>query len=256
MIKLSTFGFSLFLSFVFGSGCITRSHSRKEGLNPKYRADIPAQTLIFPCQLWPDHHQKSLSTFAMKATNDDLFATCKEFNAFILNGYKDQPYMRGVSPKLTQLVLAKEPDLKDWQQHWGRVLVDLKLLTISQSPKDYYLQYISHRIDWRNWLNSIKNVSRQSDAILLPFVVKIVDRQYEDRGLPIWVKELGVVSFLVNTTNGDLIWSGYSSASVSTSKLPQESQNLKEPSWEDLYKKVFYKTHWREFPGKRFFLRQ
>ncbi len=90
--------------------------------------------------------------------------------------------------------------------------------------------------------------TRLSDALLIPLIADADDTVIQDKDLKLQKKSAEILSLLIDTETGNLIWTGGRKASMSLSALSgaQPSQ----PSLEDLEARLFFTDHWFEFPGR------
>ena len=95
----------LFFSFMLISlsACVTNV---KAGLNPQYEGYISARIATFPCQAWPGNLKFS-GRGELNVGEDIQRQACDYFDDFIVEVFKNQPFIKGLSAKMSYRVLKQ-----------------------------------------------------------------------------------------------------------------------------------------------------
>lgn len=202
-----------------------------------FSAHVPARIAVMSCLNLDDKTSNAISS-----------ALCASYNKFVTSGFTDQKFMRGYSATaVTQLLKrAKQTPLNDaWQSYFAPLSGSKKSATEIIS---FYRSNIQPQATWRHWLIQISKNTRLSDAILIPLIADAEDVATQDKDLKIQKKTAEILTLLIDTETGQLIWTGGRRASMSLSALSgaQPSQ----PTLEDLEARLFFADHWFEFPGR------
>jgi hypothetical protein len=194
----------------------------------------------------------------MPLTNVDSAVTtkiCEEFDQFVIHGFSNQPYMRGLSPKVVKSLLTKNDQLAQldqMEQHWRRAGNDCMACTDAVT---YYQEAIAERESWRLWLTSFSRAAYHSDALLLPFIIYAHEGRRDDRGLIVAYRQVGIALLLIDTNNGQLIWAGGRTAEGRRQE-PRAKTGPEIPAyppWEEVMNRLFVNEIWQEFPGRQNF---
>ncbi len=234
--------------------CVSSPTSQvREGVNTGYQGFVPARIVVFDCVLWPDA-ARYRDLPLMKDREQVEKASCPKINEFILAGFKDQPFMKGFSPKAVQKMLElnqKTELLTQWQDHWKHNPGDC---FDCKTPEIFYHQSIQNRTSWKMWLNTLSQNTKFSDAILFPLLTYQDEDKTNDRG--VWKARRRVLLslMLIDTNNGDLIWtkSGYAEIKNESQENfeTQAPEKLNFPDWEKVFEKLFMQDLWQDFPGR------
>lgn len=224
----------------------------KLGIQPDYISYVPARIGVLNCQRWPDgarYQDQPLSNISQKAFQ----ALCTKFDRFVILGFKEQPFMRGLSPKVVNkiLELKKKPNfLSEIKQLWGHKGDACHQCT---DPISYYRSSIAPRSDWQVWLNRFSKLVKYADAILMPLVIYGVESSYVERGLNAKAKQAEIVLLLIDTNNGHLLWVGHRRSKVVNKGYEHDDtpQDVLLPPWGSLYERLFTDDIWQEFPGRQ-----
>lgn len=222
------------------------------GTPEQHSGYVPARIAVLPCRTWPN--SASFVTRPLtNVTSEDLDTLCKDFSQFVIEGFKDQPYMRGFSPKSTLSLLDAADQgnlLNEFDSHWQHTDKDCQKCTNTSS---FYVHSIQNRETWRLWLSSLSKAVRNADAILVPFVYYMYEKNYIDRGLLISKRAAGVSLFLIDTNNGYLLWSGGREAFANNQLLVGSNVEQKGswPDWKQVEERLFIEEVWRDFPGRQ-----
>lgn len=247
--------FSLFLFLITMTFSCTQDHVELEyGVQPNHGNFVPARTAILKCRGWPNGARYK----ALPLTNfgpQDIKKVCKRFDAFVIDGFQGQPYMRGISPKSVYKVVSKLKGTNFFQQLdllWQHKQEDCQEC---EKPPTFYSSSISQRTDWRMWLNELSQATKSADAVLIPLVTYGFNRTFNDRGIQMVQKVAGITLFLIDTNNGYLLWAGGRQATASNQQLIKNNraEDPDPPDWKELYQRLFTEEVWREFPGRQVF---
>jgi hypothetical protein len=223
------------------AACATPKGEATWGVQEGHRAYVPARIAILPCQSWPTGSRPQ----GMPLTNakaDVLAELCAAFDAFVVQGFSDQPYMKGFSPTFVLRSLAtagREPPATSLPKEWKHEATDC--VTCS-TPVAFYAQSIAPRTGWRIWLTQLAGAVRNADAVLLPLVTYAEERTYDDRGLTAAERAAGLALLLIDTATGQLLWAGGREAAAPASLTP--------PPWTETSARLLGDDIWRDFPGR------
>ncbi len=252
MLKLKFFYSlqALFMTFLVAS-CVTPEPARF-GVQDNQLAHIPARIAVFPCRKWPEGAlyvgQKKLGI-----SEAEFSQLCTAIDAYVLTGFENQPYMRGLSPSVVKKLLAKNPkspQIEQLEELWFR---PSQACEACRNATSYYKEVLASRTDWRQWLSGISQSTTSSDAILIPFLSEAEGDVINDRGLYYARRHAEIVMLLIDTNNGELIWAGGKKADIRLplEKKPDDPKAVVLPSWEDLLKRVLVPEIFSEFPGRQ-----
>ena len=240
-----------FVTAILSSSC-SHIETAPYGIQKEHIAFIPARIAVLPCQDWPygaRYLNQTVSNFSPAEIKD----VCDSVDKFVLNGFKGQPYMRGLSPKVVRKLLKRsgeETQLSQINQLWHQQEGDC---TNCANSVSYYKKSISNRDDWQQWLNKLSRNVYNTDAILMPLILYAQKGRSDDRGLAIAYKRVGVSLLLIDTNNGRLIWAGGRDVQTNNRKLESDAflKNLELPNWKQVSSRLLVKDVWAEFPGRQ-----
>lgn len=247
------FFLNLTLSFllVFSSAC-THTQPRQHGIQTESLAYIPARIAVLSCATWPEKasfFDMQLSNVSEKMQNN----LCKEFDRFVLEGFNNQPYMRGLSPQVVSALLEREGK--------SDLLAKKPKLWLSQpygcdncsNIVEYYENKVAENNAWLSWLSEFSRSAYNSDALLVPFLNFVQEGRSENRGLQIAFRRAEITLLLIDTNNGQLMWSGGKLGLSQNQSLPEQlpSTELELPKWDGLYSRLFSEQVWLAFPGRQ-----
>lgn len=245
-------GFCVLLSLVSLAACET-TPSTRFGVQPEQLAHIPALSAIVPCRLWPQTAGFPKLT-ATELPPAETATVCAAFDKFILDGFSDQPYMRGLSPNVVQQLLKKkgreaEAMLSDLEKPWGIT----KPCSTCENVAAYYSKEVGPNVAWRQWLNAFSRATADADSVLIPFITEAKMGVINDRGLFYAVRSASVALLLVDSNNGDLIWAGGNQAEsrIPLKERPADEKSVQLPPWDDVFKRLFQNEIWLDFPGRQ-----
>jgi hypothetical protein len=269
-----TLGFNLVISIVISSvisSCVTKEVVQSNfGIVEGREGYIPARIALVSCQHWPS--QAALPE-GERVTNQSLGDSkwlCDEIDAFVSAGFDNQPFMKGLSPRLIERLLlasqlapregldgsATDPGIQLFrasiEQHWQKQSSDC--FSCNSAPL-FYSMSIANRNPWLFWLSEFSKATRGSDAVLIPFLMSHVVDRVDDRGLISARRIAKVVMLLIETNSGKLIWSGSREAMAANKSYPnREGFNaLAAPNLESIRLQLLSEALWTEFPGRKIY---
>ena len=233
------------------TACTATLPSVDYGMRPEHRSFIPARIAVLPCTEWPNGARyQALPNITSIAQVSDL---CAVFDAFAVQGFQNQPFLKGFSPKAVATLLgqAQTPDLiKKIDSLWGHSPTDC--MDCTNAPT-FYSTSIAGRPEWRSWLHDFSRSVRNADAVLMPRVTYARERKLNDRGLLLAERSAEIVMLLIDANNGLLLWSGGRQAQIANQRIENEkpSSALEFLPWPELNQRLFIETVWKDFPGRQ-----
>jgi hypothetical protein len=213
---------------------------------------VPARISVLSCRAWPDESRFEHLTLS----NTDKSATaavCADFDKFVLDGFRDQPYMKGFTPAAVTKLLAASPGgaglLEQFDTNWHHLSSDCYQC---KNFPSFYHHSIQPRDDWRKLLNTFSQLTRNSDAVLIPYVLYTQQSKINDRGMHQSAISAGVGLLLLDTNNGAVLWSGERHSEFAASNLESSgAANFPEfPKWSSLTSRLLVERLWNDFPGR------
>ncbi len=242
----------LFLIACLLVACTSKVPHIEYGLQPDQASYVPARIAVAPCQNWPDGARyKNLP--ASNASTDDMRQICEHLDKFIVQGFENQPFMRGFSPRnlLRLLQAANQPRLLgELPARWETREDDCQDCANAAA---FYRLSIEKRPEWRLWLNNLSKSARNADAVLLPFVLYSYLDNRNDRGLFLARRAAGVTLLLVDTNYGHLLWAGGRRAEVVQQRLIDSpvDREIIAPGNEKLFERLLIEDLLKDFPGRQ-----
>lgn|GEM_PF-939280 len=240
-------------SLICLAACTTPGKEATWGVQPDRASLVPARTAILPCRPWPTTARfHSLPLTSLK--DAELKSICDQFDAFVVDGFKAQPYMRGLSPRLIIKVLEAEKNpllLQKGFDTWsGATPATCNLCT---SAPGFYSSAVTSRPEWRKWLADFGLTAKSADALLIPFVMYAYENEHDDRGLLEKRRAAGVALLLVESATGALIWAGGQEAVAATKDLHTAAtvKDLAFAPWEKVMQRLLVNNIWRDYPGRQ-----
>ena len=224
------------------------------GITPTKAGYIPARMALVPCMTWPERSSRIKGQRLGVAGPEETKKLCAELDLYIASGFENQPFMKGLSAKFveklyTQAGMSPAVNLAI-AQNWQRNPQDCAECTTLAA---FYIASIAPRKEWSVWLSEFSRATKGTDAILIPLILHHAIAQENERGLTIARRSAFVAMLLVDTTNGDLIWSGGRESDVVTKAYDEdpEAKKLQPPSQEELNRRLFTDALWLGFPGRQ-----
>lgn len=235
---------SIFLFFLLlPLACATtKVPPNPKGVQDGYQSFVPAKIVVLKCQNWipffDNHEQNSL-----------LPELCPSIDSAIIQGFTNQPYMNGFTPKLVQQMLKKsdlDTHLDDLTAFWKRPVTTSPS---SEGLLESYRNFTLPNPKWLVWLHQLSQATGYSDGLLLPLIVWVEESQDTVQGLLTFQRTLKLGLLLLDTNNGNVIWYG-----ERASTLSQISVNGKESTtfvpWPKLLENSLTEELWMNFPGR------
>ena len=235
-------------------GCISLGDSAfvSYGVQDGLEGYVPARIGILNCQIWP------LSAFyerrgPLTAPESVVAEICTGFDAFILQGFERQPYMKGLSPRFVNQALSgknlQSPSAvihRVWAREGGPC-------TGCASPLVYYKTKVMPSASWQIWLGELSQSARNADAILLPLILSAEESRYHERGIAVAERSAEILLLLIDTASGRLMWAGGRQVHLPEKRLAQDLQqpDFDPPPWSDVTQRLFVEPVWQDFPGRK-----
>lgn len=232
------------------SACAHTVEDIPPGIARQKLALVPARIAVFPCQSWPQTaHFDDL--VAANVSEEQLGLICQQFDKYILQGFEDQPYMRGLAPNAVKTLIqrAKQPELAKLPMNlW--VPAKAPNCKPCTHPGSYYYNVVSKQPEWLVWLGDLSRAAKNADAVLLPFVVTAQEEMKNERGIPLAERSIYGAMLLIDTNSGQLLWSSHRLGLAQNRNLPQNGRPSP-PPWDMVFDRLFVNDLWREFPGRQ-----
>jgi hypothetical protein len=245
---------TVFLAAFSISGCFPFYARTSDGLQPEFASHVPARTAVLPCQEWWVITKSSPEDIPAP---DDRKNLCTRLDEAVLEGFRAQPYMRGFSPKVVDKLLEQAK----WSSAVSEGFAILADATNSFGCKNtddpfcgsaatLYRQTLAQNAAWQMWLARFSDTQKHADAVLIPILASAKDRRFNDRGLIAVSRSVSYSLWLVDTTNGRLIWSRTKSGVETARSLPEKSESLSAPQWNVPVTRALTSDFWRDYPGR------
>lgn len=239
------------------TACITPvKTSERYGIEPHHEGFVPSRIALMPCVVWPDSALRITQLPPTNRPHEELAELCESLDKFISDGFDNQPYMKGLSPKLVEKLYGAsnvKPNLTSiLYQEWKSTSEKCESC---DNVVAIYNQTIKPRPSWQIWLNQLSTATKGSDALLIPLILSANARIEDDRGLFSSIRSAAVAALLVDTNNGSLIWSGGRNSEVAFKSLITANgvPQMKIPPLDDLKRRLFTEAIWLEFPGRQIY---
>jgi hypothetical protein len=232
--------------------CTAKKSQLQFGMGDGKSGYVPARIAVLSCRPWPEEARFD----GLTLSNTDKQATaavCADLDKFVLEGFRDQPYMKGFTPAAVAKLLATAPNgattMEQFDVNWHHLSSDCHQC---ENFPSFYHHSIEPRNDWRKWLNSLSQLARNSDAVLIPFVLYTQQAKINDRGMLRSSISSGVGLMLLDTNNGAVLWSNERQSEYAASILESSSSgNFPEfPKWTSLTERLLVESLWKDFPGR------
>ena len=248
-IKKICFVFLYVLLVLGNSSCITNV---KSGLSPEYEGYISTRIATFPCQIWPKHLNFEGSG-ELNVGEDIQKQACQYFDDFIVEIFKNQPFVKGLSSNMTYKILEqnRQESKLDLSTVWKR----FDGCFSCSNPQTLYARRIMKDPEWAVWLSNTSLSIKNADTILLPFITGIEELSYKEQGILIKRRALTVALLLIDTDNSKIIWSNFkkTDAAKKTFDSNKNDPEFKYTDWKMLYERVFTSQLFIDFPGRQIF---
>ncbi len=243
--------------FLLLTSCLhTAEPEAKFGINPSRKGFVPARIALIPCMTWPAGSTKVKYLPLINRPREELSTLCEDLDKYVADGFDNQPYMKGLSPRLIEKLYSSsgmtpsilEAITAEWKGQAGDCQ-DCKSLP------ELYVRSIQTRKSWQIWLANFSRATKGADALMVPLVLSVNTRIEDDRGILQSIRSGSVVILLIDTNDGSLLWSGGREAEVVYKALvgsvPRDK--MKEPPVDDLKRRLLTDAIWIEFPGRQVF---
>jgi hypothetical protein len=245
------------MAFIYLPSCITPIEDNESyGLAPNKEGYIPARIALINCLVWPERSTRIRGIPESNLPAAESQRLCIEFDQFVAAGFDNQPYMKGLSPKLVDRMYAAYNQNKDIRsaitEQWLHSSEDCQTCTTAPA---FYLKSIAARKSWRVWLSDFSKATKGADAVLMPFLLYQSTSRENERGLIAAKRAASVALILIDTSTGELIWSGGREASVATKAYEDapSATNLAPPDQNDLKSRLLSDAVWVGFPGRKIY---
>ena len=247
----------IFLLTVGLTSCVRSQTAGKEfGINPMRTGFVPARIALAPCIAWPDRSTKILGLPFINRPANETAELCQELSKYMAEGFDNQPFMKGISQKLTEKLFGANSQILSLADSIGQEWVSQSkdCQTCGTLPS-FYNSSIKPRPTWQIWLNNFAATTKGSDAILIPMVLSLNTRDGDDRGILESIRSGAVAMLLIDTNDGSLIWSGGREAEVINKALANTTTRtqMKSPPALDLQRRLVTDALWLEFPGRQIY---
>lgn len=244
----------LLLSLLFASCIHTNEPEAKFGINPSRKGFVPARIALLPCMIWPSGSTKIKHLPLVNRPREETTAICEDFDKYVADGFDNQPYMKGLSPKLVDKLYTAAgmtPSIIDaLTSEWKGLAGDCQNCT---NIPNLYVRSIQPRRSWQIWLANFSKATKGADALMVPIILSVNTRIEDDRGILQSIRSGAIAILLIDTNDGSLLWSGGRESEVVYKALVGSiSRNqMKEPPVDDLKRRLFTDAIWIEFPGRQ-----
>lgn len=204
------------------------------------------------CRVWPTHLNE-LSLPQSTGSDADRRKFCEHFDAYVLESFKSQTFMRGFSPRAVEKALTeanKKDLLGSFMNTW---VFEKEQCGNCADIATFYDRIVKPKAVWRAWLLELSQNTRFSDAMLVPFLNFAREDHDNERGLSLSKRSMGFTLLLIDTSTGELIWTSQRQSVLSQSQIPKSSSDFPEfPKWDLVQQELMIETLWREYPGRVF----
>lgn len=247
---------SLLLILMIASCIHSAEPETKFGINPTRKGFVPARIALVPCMTWPAGATKVKFMPLINRPREELATLCEDLDKYVADGFDNQPYMKGISPRLVDKLYSgagmspaiPEALTSEWKGQAGDC-------QNCKSIADLYVKSIQPRRSWQIWLANFSKATKGADALMVPLILSVNTRIEDDRGILESIRSGSVAILLIDTNDGSLLWSGGREAEVVYKALigsvPRDQ--MKEPPLEDLKRRLLTDAIWIEFPGRQVF---
>jgi len=246
-----------FLSVFLLCSCVTPAdNDEKYGLDPKRVGYVPARIALLPCMFWPTSATKIIDLPPNNRPTEENASLCEEFDKYVADGFDNQPFMKGLSPKLVERLYSTAgltPDiLSAVAAEWSAKEDDCQ--DCRSLPSMYKLS-IKGRQSWQIWLTKPSSATRGTDAVMIPLILSNNTRIEDNRGILESIRSGTIGILLIDTNDGSLIWSGGREAEVIYKAFANTTsgKSMKEPPLDDLKRRLLTDAIWMSFPGRQIY---
>lgn len=244
------------VALLFCSCVTTTNYDEKYGIDPKRVGYVPARIALLPCSFWPNSASKINNLPTNNRPSEENVTLCEEFDKYVADGFDNQPFMKGLSPKLVEKLYTSAgltPQLltalsTEWAAHRNDC-------QNCQTLPALYRSSIGSRQSWQIWLSKLSSATKGADAVMIPLVLSSNTRTENDRGILLSIRSGAIGILLIDTNDGSLIWSGGRQAEVIYKAFANSvsARAMKEPPIDDLKRRLLTDAIWIDFPGRQIY---
>ena len=231
------------------SSCVSPSLDVPYGLQKGHLSLIPARTAVIGCQSWPQEARYQKLPLS-NTTSEEISQLCTSYDKYIIQGFTGQPFMRGLSPQAVKKTISRSQHLdllNQLQTLWQHQKEDCNQCP---SAPSFYVNTISKRPKWQEWLHLFSKTVHYADAILLPFITFVSKNKIDDGGILSATIQAEIVLLLIDTNSSELLWAGGRQATASSKKSTSVTMDFPDfPSWQTLENRLFHQDLWKSYPG-------
>jgi hypothetical protein len=246
----------MILVLLFCSCMTSKNLDEKYGIDAKRIGYVPARIALLPCMFWPTSGSKINDLSPNNRPPEENTVLCEEFDKYVADGFDNQPFMKGLSPKLVEKLYAAaglSPQIfTAISTEWAAKNTDCK--DCRSLPAMYKLS-IKGRQQWQIWLSKVSSATKGADAVMIPLVLSSNTRIENDRGILLSIRSGSIGMLLIDTNNGSLIWSGGRQAEVIYKAFANSvsAKAMREPPLDDLKRRLLTDAIWIDFPGRQIY---
>lgn len=241
---------SLFAGVIFWFCGCQSSYNSIQGVQEGFIGFVPARTAVASCMIWPRHlNFKNLGP--INASSEDIEDICQRVDKFVLESFRNQPYVKGYSPKAVAKLLAKQTPTYSFsglEAHWKN---KEKACESCPNVSSYYLEVVREIREWKLWLGEVSARVKNCDALLVPVLHHAFERARLDRGVRMTERGLGLTVLLISTNDAGLIWSRSRNALANHKFVAKQGdQESKLPKWDSAISRLLSQSLWLDYPGR------
>lgn len=241
---------TIFTLLVLTLACQSTEPLVPQGIQAKYHALNPSRILAVPVFVVPNPAKAAIIDRGALEVGKALSALESE----VLAGFSGQPGVNGISFSTVRKELGKAPN--PWHELEALLTQNSKKVSMLQrhdrtplpdkcydrkNMTDFYVYCLTPQIEWKNALNALSVKVYNGDSALLMIISEANKRVLKER----YTVDLTLTALLVDTNNGNLIWSRDTAVSE-VAPFAQRSF----PEWDFIFNKVFTEKFWADFPGR------
>lgn len=241
---------AFFFLLMTAQACQSTEPLVPQGIQMKYHALNPSRILAVPVFVVPNAAKAAIIDRGALEVGQAIPALESE----VLAGFSGQPGVNGISFTTVRRELGKAPNA--WHKLDELLIQNSKKVSALQrhdrtplpdkcydrkNMTDFYVYCLTPQIEWKNALNALSAKVYNGDSALLILVSEANKRVVKER----YTVDLTLTALLVDTNNGNLIWS----RDTSIMEVAPPSQRSF-PEWDFIFNKVFTEKFWADFPGR------
>lgn len=244
------------LVFVTGACVTSQNLDEKYGIDSKRIGFVPARIALLPCMTWPAAATRIRDLPISNRPTTELTSLCEDFDKYIADGFDNQPFMKGLSPRLVEKMYnaaGLQPEIfTAISTEWAAQKQDCQECT---SLPSFYKTSIKTRSSWQIWLSKLSGATKGADAVMIPLILSTNTRLENDRGMLMSIRSGAIAILLIDTNDGSLIWSGGRKADVIYKAFANttSAKSMREPPTDDLKRRLLTDAIWIEFPGRQIY---